>query len=85
MSSHPECPILNKKYYIFDSSTSALRAAEGLSNLNLLFPMISAVSELEEAIHIVRRAYEGLVEEGVRVTWPRVGVMIEVPAAVYQA
>ncbi|WP_049773060.1 phosphoenolpyruvate--protein phosphotransferase [Nitrosococcus watsonii] len=64
---------------------AALRAAEGLSNLNLLFPMISAVSELEEAIHIVRRAYEELVEEGVRVTWPRVGVMIEVPAAVYQA
>ena len=63
---------------------AALRAAEGLSNLNLLFPMISAVSELEEALHIVRRAYVGLVEEGVRVTWPRVGVMIEVPAAVYQ-
>lgn len=64
---------------------AALRAAEGLNNLHLLLPMISGVSEVEEATRLVRQAYEELVNEGVRVTWPRLGAMIEVPAAVYQA
>jgi phosphotransferase system enzyme I (PtsP) len=64
---------------------AALRAAEGLNNLNLLLPMISGVSELEEATCLVRQAYDELKNEGIQVTWPRMGAMIEVPAAVYQA
>jgi phosphotransferase system enzyme I (PtsP) len=64
---------------------AALRAAEGLDNLNLLLPMISGVSELEEATCLVRQAYDELKNESIQVTWPRMGVMIEVPAAVYQA
>src|SRR5699024_4943472 len=64
---------------------AALRAAEGLDNLNLLLPMISGISELEEAAGLVRQAYDELKGEGIQVAWPRMGVMIEVPAAVYQA
>lgn len=64
---------------------AALRAAEGLDNLNLLLPMISGVSELEEATCLVQQAYDELKNEGIQVIWPRMGVMIEVPAAVYQA
>jgi phosphotransferase system enzyme I (PtsP) len=64
---------------------AALRAAEGLDNLNLLLPMISRVSELEEATCLVRQAYDELKNEGIQVMWPRMGAMIEVPAAVYQA
>ncbi|WP_373866142.1 putative PEP-binding protein, partial [Nitrosococcus oceani] len=60
MSSHPGGNLnvlFLIRYTIFLTQVRAsLRAAEGLSNLNLLFPMISAVSELEEALHIVRRA-----------------------------
>jgi phosphotransferase system, enzyme I, PtsP len=50
----------------------------------LLLPMISGVAELEEATQLVRRAYDELRVEKIGVTWPRMGVMIEVPAAVYQ-
>ncbi len=64
---------------------AALRASQGLNNLSLLLPMISGVAELEEALGIVQRAYNGLKSESIEVPWPRIGVMIEVPAAVYQA
>lgn len=63
---------------------AALRAAEGLNNLNLLLPMISRVSEIEEAACLVQQAYHELKIEGIQVAWPRMGAMIEVPAAVYQ-
>ncbi len=62
-----------------------LRASIGLDNLRVLIPMISTVTEVDEALTLVRRAHEELLEEGYQVTMPPVGVMIEVPAAVYQA
>lgn len=61
-----------------------LRANAGLDNLQLLLPMISSVSEIDEAIGLVRRAHEALIEEGEQTTYPKIGVMIEVPSAVYQ-
>ena len=62
-----------------------LRASVGLDNLQVLFPMISTVTEVDEALTLLRRAHEELLEEGYQVKMPPVGVMIEVPAAVYQA
>ena len=62
-----------------------LRANVGLNNLNLLLPMISSVSQVDEAMVLIRRACNELREEGVDVSMPRVGVMIEVPSAVFQA
>lgn len=60
-------------------------ASEGLDNLNLLFPMISGVEELEQAIEMVHRVHNTLISEGKDVKMPKCGVMIEVPSAVYQA
>jgi phosphotransferase system, enzyme I, PtsP len=62
-----------------------LKAAAGLDNLQLLLPMISGVGEVDESLGLIRRAYEELIEEGESVTFPKVGVMVEVPSAVYQA
>lgn len=62
-----------------------LRANVGLSNLNILLPMISNVWELDEALALLRQVYEELLEEGEQVTMPPLGVMVEVPSAVYQA
>jgi phosphotransferase system enzyme I (PtsP) len=62
-----------------------LRANAGLSNLHVLFPMISRVGELDEALELLKRAYRELLEEGQAADKPRVGVMIEVPSAVYLA
>ncbi len=62
-----------------------MRAAIGLNNLNILLPMITTVAELADSKFLINRAYEELLEEGLEVKLPKIGVMIEVPAAVYQA
>ncbi|MCG7903337.1 MAG: phosphoenolpyruvate--protein phosphotransferase [Candidatus Thiodiazotropha lotti] len=61
-----------------------LRAAIDLNNLRLLLPMISHVQEVDDAMLLIQRAHDELLEEGYQVKMPKVGVMIEVPAAVYQ-
>ncbi|EXJ15476.1 phosphoenolpyruvate--protein phosphotransferase [Imhoffiella purpurea] len=61
-----------------------LRAAIGLDNLRLLLPMISTVGEVDDALLLIQRAHDELLEEGYQVKMPPIGVMIEVPAAVYQ-
>jgi len=61
-----------------------LRASVGMQNLRILLPMISSISELEEAQHLIGRAYHELLEENIPVKNPKVGVMLEVPSAVLQ-
>jgi phosphotransferase system enzyme I (PtsP) len=61
-----------------------LKASEGLDNLKILLPMISGTHELEEALHLIHRAWGEVRDEGVDIPMPPVGVMIEIPAAVYQ-
>nr|WP_240776086.1 phosphoenolpyruvate--protein phosphotransferase [Nitrincola schmidtii] len=61
-----------------------LRASEGLDNLRIMLPMVTSVSEVEEALRQIDRALAELKEEGYKIKKPPVGVMIEVPAAVYQ-
>jgi phosphotransferase system enzyme I (PtsP) len=63
-----------------------MKANAGLNNLRIMLPMISSVPELEEALELLYRAHDELVEElGFELELPKVGVMVEVPAAVYQA
>jgi phosphotransferase system enzyme I (PtsP) len=61
-----------------------LRASSGLDNLHLLFPMVSTVAEVDDTLLLLRRACDELREEGENIAMPKVGVMIEVPSAVYQ-
>ncbi|GAB1258506.1 phosphoenolpyruvate--protein phosphotransferase [Aurantivibrio plasticivorans] len=61
-----------------------LKASDGLNNLRIMLPMISSTAELEAAQSLVYRAYHELLEEGFNMDLPPIGVMIEVPAAVYQ-
>ncbi|RMF00112.1 MAG: phosphoenolpyruvate-protein phosphotransferase PtsP, partial [Alphaproteobacteria bacterium] len=62
-----------------------LKANEGLKgDLRIMLPMITSISEVEEAMGLVERAYQEVLEEGVNVKAPQIGVMVEVPAAVYQ-
>jgi phosphotransferase system enzyme I (PtsP) len=53
--------------------------------LRIMLPMISGLDEVIEAKALVKRAFEEVREEGANVKQPHVGVMVEVPAAVYQA
>lgn len=71
---------------IFLSQVRAmLKANAGLGNLRIMLPMISSVSELDEALELIHRSHREVVQEGVDTDLPQIGVMVEVPSAVYQA
>lgn len=61
-----------------------LKASEGLDNLRIMLPMISNVSEVEEALHLIYRVYHEVRADGFDIKMPPVGVMIEVPSAIFQ-
>ena len=77
MMDHPEIFMVQVR--------AMLRASEGFDNLRIMLPMVTSVFEAEEAQHLIHRAWLEVREEGHDVPMPPVGVMIEVPAAVYQA
>ena len=72
---------------IFLSQVRAMiRANEGIdTDLRIMLPMVTSTAEIDEAQRLIAQCYREIVEEGVEVEMPDVGVMIEVPAAVYQA
>jgi len=61
-----------------------LRASIGFENLQIMLPMICNVNEVNLAIRLIKKAYRELIQEGLVVKFPPIGVMIELPAAVYQ-
>ena len=63
-----------------------LKANSGLKGvLRMMLPMVSSISEVEEAQRLVSQAHREVAEEGFEVKDPLIGVMVEVPSAVYQA
>lgn len=62
-----------------------LRASEGLNNMRIMLPMITDVTEVDEALRLLKKAFAEVQDEGCDVEMPQIGVMIEVPSAVYQA
>ncbi len=58
-----------------------MRASEELNNLRIMLPMVTNLSEVEEATYLIEQAFNELLEEGCIIEKPKVGVMIEVPAA----
>jgi len=71
---------------IFSAQIRAmLKASIGFNNLQIMLPMISNVSEVVAATQLIKKSYRELLQEGHDVKYPPVGVMIELPAAVYQA
>jgi phosphotransferase system enzyme I (PtsP) len=62
-----------------------LRASEGYRNLRIMLPMITEVGEVDEALRLMKKAFADVKDEGHTIDMPEVGVMIEVPSAVYQA
>jgi len=54
------------------------------NNLRLMLPMISDISEVDMALELIRKAHKELNDEGIDTPYPLIGLMIEVPSAVYQ-
>ena len=61
-----------------------LRASIGFENLQIMLPMVSNVGEVNSAMQLLKKAHNELILEGLEVKFPPIGVMIELPAAVYQ-
>ena len=62
-----------------------LKANERLDNLRILLPMVTAIDELRSARELILRCHSEVMSEGFSAALPPIGVMIEVPAAVYLA
>ena len=62
-----------------------LRAQAEFGNLRILLPMISSILEVERSQALIHQAFAELQEEGLDISMPPLGVMIEVPSSVYQA
>jgi phosphotransferase system enzyme I (PtsP) len=62
-----------------------LKANEGLGNLRIMLPMVCNTSEVDEALQLIHRSHRELRQDGLTGELPPIGVMVEVPAAVYQA
>lgn len=60
-----------------------LRANGTLGNLNVMLPMVSRVLEVETALGLLQRAHRELLEEGKASAIPGVGIMVEVPSAMF--
>ena len=54
------------------------------NNLRLMLPMISDISEVDESLQLIQKAHRELVQQGHDIPYPIIGVMIEVPSAVFQ-
>jgi len=65
-----------------------LRASVGLSNLQIMLPMISTVSEVQEAKRLINQAFyeisDEITESGEVLNKPKLGIMLEVPSVLYQ-
>lgn len=78
---HPEIFLLQVR--------AMIRANYGHDNLEIMLPMISDVSEVDEAIRLINQAYyeitsELCLDDVSKLTRPKIGMMIEVPSVIFQ-
>lgn len=62
-----------------------IQASTELDNLSIMLPMVSSISDVEVSQRLIVQAFNEVKEEGYDVVMPPLGVMVEVPSAVYQA
>ena len=62
-----------------------LKASIGLNNLHILLPMVTSVNEVEEVLYLLERDWMAVQEEEqVKITKPKIGIMVEVPSVLLQ-
>ena len=73
---------LDNSVVLMTQLRAMLRASRGAGKLHIMFPMVGAVAQVETCLALLDSACEQLGEEGIEVVRPRVGIMVEVPAAI---
>jgi len=76
--------VLDHPEILLTQVRAMLLASEGYDNVQILIPMISTIEELERTISLIRQVYQSVREDGYAVKFPPVGIMIEVPATLFQ-
>lgn len=76
--------LLDHPEVLLSQLRAMLRASEKLYNLQIMFPMISDVAQVDEVLELLGQVYREVVAEGLDIARPKVGIMIEVPSAIYQ-
>ncbi len=62
-----------------------LQAAQSGHQLHILLPMVSSLDEIDQALAYLEQAYQELrIDSGLNLQRPKVGIMLEVPALLYQ-
>ena len=66
-----------------------IKANIGLDNLAIMLPMISSISEVDDAIRLINQAYFELrtelsITDTNKLVKPKIGVMVEVPSIIFQ-
>ncbi|WP_145999043.1 phosphoenolpyruvate--protein phosphotransferase [Oceanicoccus sp. KOV_DT_Chl] len=75
---------LDNVQLIMTQVRAMIRSAEDAGDLHILLPMISSTNELDTFIKLLDDACAQLSSEGFAIRRPKVGVMVEVPAAISQ-
>ena len=74
---HPEIFLLQIR--------AMIRANINTNNLEIMLPMIASLTEVDEAISLINQAYYELCTEFKQIlAKPKVGIMLEVPAVIFQ-
>jgi len=60
-----------------------MKASIGQSNLSILLPMVSGCQELDEALKLMRQAFDEVKVEYPTLAQPKVGIMLEVPSMLF--
>lgn len=73
---HPEIFLLQVR--------AMLRANQVTKNIEIMLPMIASIGEVEEALRLINQAYYELKSElSEDLVKPKIGIMIEVPSAIF--
>jgi phosphotransferase system enzyme I (PtsI) len=70
---------------VFKAQLKAIIRAAAEGDAQILFPMVTNVDEMNQGIALVHESMKELKEQGVSIGSPRIGAMIEVPAAAINA
>ena len=76
--------VLDHPEILLTQVRAMMLASHGYDNLKIMIPMISTIEELERALELIHQAYDTVKDEDGEIKFPSIGVMIEVPSAIYQ-
>ena len=73
---------LDNSQLLMTQLRAIIRASANDIDLHILIPMVSSTEDIDQFRHILQEARAQLIAEGLSFVNPKVGVMIEVPAAI---